>query len=118
MGARAGALTAKALERRGTQPSLLRRDAQYKLVSVKTLAMGGPTSDYLLITWRPNSNWELCPRFTAVRVRAAHRDQWRTELRDEKWLLIDWPDGQNEAEKYVLSKLPADTSLERLVAVN
>jgi len=52
-----------------------------------------------------------------VRVRAAHRDHWRAKLRDEEWLLIEWPEGQSEPEKYVLSTLPADTSLECLVAV-
>lgn len=31
--------------------------------------------------------------------------------------MIEWPVGQSEPEKYVLSTLPADTSLERLVAV-
>ncbi|WP_242671725.1 transposase, partial [Azotobacter chroococcum] len=52
-----------------------------------------------------------------VRVRAAHRDHQRTAVRDEEWLLIEWPEGQREPEKYVLSTLPAGTSLERLVAV-
>ena len=69
------------------------------------------------INWRAGSNGDLSSRFAAVRVRAAHRDHWRAELRDEEWLLIEWPEGQSEPEKYVLTTLPADTALERLVAV-
>lgn len=101
----------------GRKPRLLRRDADHQPVSVKALAMGLPASDYRLINWRAGSNGDLSSRFAAVRVRAAHRDHWRAELRDEEWLLVEWPEGQSEPEKYVLSTLPADTSLERLVAV-
>lgn len=32
-------------------------------------------------------------------------------------LIHEWPEGQSEPEKYVLTTLPADTALERLVAV-
>ena len=99
------------------KPRLLRRDADHQLVSVKALAMGLPATDYRTINWRAGSNTDLSSRFAAVRVRAAHRDHWRAELRDEEWLLIEWPEGQSEPEKYVLSTLPADTPLERLVAV-
>ena len=101
----------------GRKPRLLRRDADHQPVSVKALAMGLPATDYRIINWRAGSNGDLSSRFAAVRVRAAHRDHWRSELRDEEWLLIEWPEGQSEPEKYVLSTLPADTSLERLVAV-
>jgi SRSO17 transposase len=56
-------------------------------------------------------------RFAAVRVRASHRDYWRSTLRDEEWLLIEWPEGDPEPLKYWLSTLPPDTTLERLVHV-
>ncbi len=101
----------------GRKPRLLRRDAEHQPVSVKALAMGLPATDYRIINWRAGSNTDLSSRFAAVRVRAAHRDHGRTALRDEEWLLIEWPEGQSEPEKYLLSTLPADTSLERLVAV-
>ncbi|SEJ70431.1 SRSO17 transposase [Azotobacter beijerinckii] len=101
----------------GRKPRLLRRDAEHRPVSVKALALGLPASAYRTVTWRQGSNTALSGRFAAVRVRAAHRDQQRTAMRDEEWLLIEWPEGQREPEKYVLSTLPADTSLERLVAV-
>ncbi len=68
----------------GRKPRLLRRDAEHKPVSVKALTMGLPATDYRLINWRAGSNGELFSRFAAVRVRAAHRDHWRSALRDEE----------------------------------
>lgn len=59
----------------------------------------------------------LSSRFAAVRVRASHRDYWRPTLRDEEWLLIEWPEGDAEPLKYWLSTLPPETTLERMVHV-
>jgi len=48
-------------------------------------------------------------------VRAAHRDEWRAEPRDEEWLLIEWPEGDAEPAKYWLATLPPDMPFDRLV---
>ena len=50
-------------------------------------------------------------------MRAAHRDEKRKTLREEEWLLIEWPRGEVEPTKYWLSTLPADTPLVELVRV-
>src|SRR6185312_3701188 len=50
-----------------------------------------------------------------VGLRAAHRDEWRTEPREEEWLLIEWPEGEAEPAKYWLTTLPPDIPFERLV---
>jgi len=39
------------------------------------------------------TNARLCSRFARVRVRPAHRDNLREELREPEWLLIEWPRG-------------------------
>jgi hypothetical protein len=57
----------------------------------------------------------LTSRFARVRVRAAHRDEGRTEPRDEEWLLIEWPEGDAEPAKYWLATVPPDMPFERLV---
>jgi hypothetical protein len=57
----------------------------------------------------------MSSRFCALRVRAAHRDYDRGEVRDEEWLLIEWPEGEKEPTKYYLSTLPKRTSLKKLV---
>jgi SRSO17 transposase len=47
--------------------------------------------------------------------RAAHRDYDRGELRDEEWLLVEWPEGADEPTKYSLSTMPKRTSVRKLV---
>jgi len=37
-----------------------------------------------------------------VRVRVAHRDYTRSEIRPEEWLLIEWPEGEEKPAKYWL----------------
>jgi SRSO17 transposase len=51
-----------------------------------------------------------------LRVRVAHRDYWRSEPREEQWLLIEWPKAEKEPTKYWLSNLPASISVRKLVA--
>jgi SRSO17 transposase len=57
----------------------------------------------------------LKSRFARVRVRAAHRDHQRSQLRPEEWLLIEWPERHKEPMKYWLSTLPEGTALQRMV---
>lgn len=69
------------------------------------------------VTWREGSNTELCSRFTAVRVRPAHRDNWGTQMRPHEWLLIEWPEDESEPTRYFLSTAPNEATLEQLVFV-
>ena len=55
-------------------------------------------------------------RFAALRVRAAHQDWRRSELREEEWLVIEWPQSESEPVHYWLSNLPAHTALRTLVS--
>lgn len=66
-------------------------------------------------TWREGTNARLRSRWARVRVRAAHRDHLRDEVRQPEWLLIEWPQGDAEPLTYWLSTLPEDTPLERMV---
>ena len=108
-------LPAPAYSGRGRVPVLLRRDAQHRPQSVKQLACDLAPQHWHDVTWREGTNAKLCSRFARVRVRAAHRDYWRRELRQSQWLLIEWPEGDSEPLKYWLSTLSEDTSLERMV---
>jgi SRSO17 transposase len=56
----------------------------------------------------------LEPVFGQIK-RAAHRDYWRAEPRDEEWLLIEWPEGEAEPTKYWLATVPEDIPLNRFV---
>src|SRR4051794_8081800 len=99
---------------RGRRPKLMRRDAEHSPVSVQALALGLPQASWQTISWREGSAGALISRFARVRVRAAHRDEWRTEPRDEEWLLIEWPEGDTEPTKYWFATLPPDMPFDRL----
>ena len=99
----------------GRPRKLLQRDANNQPVSVKQLALSLPTEAWKKVTWRQGVRQKLQSRFTAMRVRPAHRDYWRSEPYPEEWLLIEWPAGESEPTKYWLSTLPADIALVELV---
>jgi SRSO17 transposase len=93
----------------------MRRDAEHRPVSVKALALGLSAASWQTISWREGSAGALTSRFARVRVRAAHRDDWRAEPRDEEWLLIEWPEGEGKPAKYWLATLPPDMPFDRIV---
>ncbi len=110
-----GPLPAKDWSGQGRPPKLIRRDADHRPVSVKTLARGLPPRAWRTVEWRQGTAERLSSRFARVRVRAAHRDYWLAEPRAEEWLLIEWPEGEKEPTKYWLSTLPQDITFPRLV---
>lgn len=89
--------------------------AQQRPQSIKALALTLEPSQWHTVTWREGTHFTLRSRFARVRVRAAHRDQLRTQLRAQQWLLIEWPEGHREPMKYWLSTLPQDVALRRMV---
>jgi SRSO17 transposase len=100
---------------RGRPPTRLQRSSEHQPVSAKDLALSLPKRVWRTVTWREGSRAELTSRFTALRVRPAHRDTLRSEPWPEEWLLIEWPEGAEEPSKYWLSNLPPRTTLKDLV---
>ena len=87
---------------------------QHNPLSVKTLALSLEPEQWQTVTWREGTNADLHSRFARIRVRAAHRDNLRDELRPPEWLLIEWPEGDAEPLKYWLSTLPEEVTLQRM----
>ena len=102
---------------RGRRPTKLRRESGHEPVSVKALAMGLELQAWRTVTWREGTNEALSGRFTALRVRPAHRDYLQTEMRAEEWLLVEWPEGEKEPAKYFLTTAPEHANLEQMVFV-
>jgi SRSO17 transposase len=100
---------------RGRPTTLLRRDKNHQPVSVKQLALSLPPEAWHNVSWREGSQDKLRSRFTAVRIRPAHRDTWQSQPHPEEWLLIEWPQAEAEPSKYWLSTLPEHFSLKQLV---
>jgi len=103
--------------RRGQPAKLLRRDEEHKPLAVKTLAKSLAASMWNEIEWREGTKGVMSSRFAAMRVRPAHRDEKRTEVRAEEWLLIEWPEDEPDPTRYWLSTMPANISLEDLVCL-
>ena len=78
----------------GRPPVVPRRTPKLQPVSIKSLALSLPTSTYQTISWREGTNQTLSDRFAAVRVRHAGGNSGKARLREEQWLLIEWPQGQ------------------------
>lgn len=112
-----GPLAPKAWSGKGRRPTLLRREAKHKPVSVSALACSLPQPQWRHVTWRQGTEGELSSRFARLRVRPAHHDYWRAQPWPEQWLLIEWPSGAPEPTKYWLSTLSEDTSMAELVRI-
>jgi len=108
-------LPAKPRGRMGRPPRLLHRTPDHRPVTVKQLAMKLPSSVFKEVTWREGTDRKLRSRFAAVRVRPAHRDYWKAAPHAEEWLLIEWPQGEEEPTKYWVSTLPPTTKLKALI---
>lgn len=111
------ALPAQPQSKRVQPPSRTRRGAGPRPVSVKALARALPASAWETVTWREGSADWLRSRFARLRVRAAHRDKRLKEPRPEEWLLIEWPEDEEEPTKYWLATLPEDIAFSALVDI-
>ncbi len=100
----------------GPRPKRLRRGGDDAPVEqVAALAASLPGEAWRRVTWRQGTAEALASRFAALRVRPAQGDHRRSTPRPEHWLLAEWPIDEAEPNKFWLSNLPADTSIDRLV---
>ena len=84
---------------RGRPSTRVRRTAEHKPVSAKSLAHALPQDAWQTVAWRDGTNAPLVGRFAAVRVRPAHRDVKRSTPRPEEWFMVEWPEGDAEPAK-------------------
>jgi SRSO17 transposase len=96
---------------------LRRNTSRHHPIAVVKLAKALPPRSWRTIRWREGTRGIMRSRFAALRVRAAHRDEKRSQPRDEEWLLIEWPKGEEEPTKFWLSTVPQDASLQDLVGL-
>jgi SRSO17 transposase len=97
------------------QPRRGGRERQQQPVAVKELALSLPPQAWKSVAWREGVRGKLRSRFAALRVRAAHGGERKSQARREEWLLIEWPKGAAQPTHYWLSTLPAKTGLKALV---
>lgn len=101
----------------GRPPTRLRRTARHRPMSALAFAQGLAPQAWHTVTWREGTKGAMRSRFARARVRAAHRDESRTEPRPEEWLLMEWPTGAAAPTKFWLSSVPAGVELQELVGL-
>jgi len=72
------------------------------------------------VCWREGTRGQMRSRFVALRVRPANVKLRRADPGGElpvRWLLAEWPEGKDAPTDFWLSNLPADTPIEKLVAL-
>src|SRR4051794_33386 len=88
--------------------------------SLAALALAAGPDAYRELTWREGTRGAMSSRFVALRVRPTNEKLRRADPDGElpvRWLLAEWPAGQDAPSDFWLSNLPVDTPLERLVAL-
>jgi SRSO17 transposase len=83
-------------------------------ISVKDVALGLRAKAWRTIKWREGTNEWLSSRFARVRIHVASGHE-RSEKPAKEWLLIEWPEDQDEPTRYWLSTLPKNITFRDLV---
>jgi SRSO17 transposase len=66
-------------------------------------------------TWRHGTRDRMSSRFCFRRVKVAHDDGTEVAEREPMWLVIEWPEGEAEPTKFVLTTLPRRMSKKQIV---
>ncbi len=94
-------------------PKKGRRDAP-NAISAKEVALALPARAWRTIKWREGTNEWLSSRFARVRICVASSHE-RPEKPAKEWLLIEWPEDEDEPTKYWLSTLSNNITFRDLV---
>jgi len=94
-------------------PKKGRRDAP-NAISAKEVALALPARAWRTIKWREGTNAWLSSHFARVRICVASSHE-RPEKPAKEWLLIEWPEDEDEPTKYWLSTLSNNITFRDLV---
>ena len=97
---------------RGPAPSALVSDREPRQIT--ELAASLALEDYQTLVYTTRDGEEVRSRFATVRVIAAHPVERDRCAPREEWLIVEWPEGDEQPSDYWISNLPADTAPERL----
>jgi SRSO17 transposase len=84
------------------------------------LALAAGEQACVEICWREGTRGAMTSRFVALRVRPTNVKLRHADPGAElavRWLLAEWPDGNDAPTDFWLSNLPAETAIEDLVAL-
>jgi len=102
---------------RGRRPHR-RFPGEFTPVAVRQLAHELSEEEWVDIALRPGRKDERRYRFARLRVRSATRAIQGKPPGPQRWLLIEWPAGEDEPSHYFLSSLDEDVSIEELARLS
>ena len=97
---------------RGPAPSALIADREPRQLT--EIAASLAEKDFQTLVYTTRDGQEVSSRFAILRVIAAHPVERDRCPPREEWLIIEWPEGDEQPSDYWISNLPADTAPERL----
>src|SRR5206468_1633676 len=100
---------------RGPAPSALVGDRQPRTIA--DLAASLDDADFQTLVYRTRDGQDISSRFATVRVIAAHPVDRDRRAPREEWLIVEWPEGDEQPSDYWISNLPADTPPQRLATL-
>lgn len=69
------------------------------------------------LTWREGTKGKLSSRFCFTRVRVAEDDGFELAQREPLWLIAEWPEGEAEPTKFLLTTLGRRMSKKQIVRI-
>ena len=103
-----------------TTEGYLRENPDQPALTVKAFAMALPQDSWQEQSWRQGTKELLCSRFAWCRVRPTARCLDRKtgiidRIPEEEWLLVEWPEGEQEPTKYWVSTMPEGIPMAELI---
>ena len=92
---------------------LLRRRGS--ALSVRDLATSVGRERFRRVTWREGTKQKLWAHFAMRRVVPFHDDGVSPSVRQDVWLVMEWPDGEAAPTKYYFASLPPQITMKQLV---
>lgn len=87
----------------------------HRPVAAKAAANHAAHEHWETLTWDQGSKGPLRSRFTAIRVHPSHGYHQGKAPRPAEWLIIEWPEGEEQPTDWWLSNLPETTPLKEQI---
>jgi SRSO17 transposase len=85
--------------------------------SVALLAEALGPRAFRRVTWREGTRRKLRSRFCLRRVKVAYKDGLDPSCHECTWLLMEWPEGEENPTKFTLTTLPRRMSKKQIVRI-
>ena len=88
-----------------------------RVVSAVQLAQQRGRSSFRRFTWRDGSKHKLSSHFLFQRVKTTADDGLSFQEREPVWLVIEWPEGEPQPTKSILTTLPRRMSKKEIIRI-